>query len=205
MTIAYLIDTDWVIHYLNRVYLDLWSTVPPVEGGHRHGEVTMPRSPEPPHGGAGWDPSDGGRLSAVGPTHCGRGPGASGPIAPRWATARRATPDNHGPRRTPEERRLVLLVDLTTAPRQGGPGRLVGMGPSTAPQWLHRLGVTLQATRRTRGDASPAPEQRWRSASAWSRPARGRALTRAQQAANRRVAPAHRACHQPRQARSQRP
>jgi hypothetical protein len=41
----------------NRVNLDLWYPVPPMKGGHRHGKCTVRRSPEPPHGGSGFDQS----------------------------------------------------------------------------------------------------------------------------------------------------
>ena len=51
-----------------RVNLDLWYPGPPMKGGHRHGHVTVRRSPDPPHGGPGCDPSHRGRVSAVGPT-----------------------------------------------------------------------------------------------------------------------------------------
>src|SRR5262245_22437219 len=32
----------------NRVHLDLWYAVPPTNGGHRHGKLTVRRSPDRP-------------------------------------------------------------------------------------------------------------------------------------------------------------
>jgi hypothetical protein len=40
-----------------RVHLDLWYPGPPTKGGPRHGHVTVRRSPDPPHGGPGFDQS----------------------------------------------------------------------------------------------------------------------------------------------------
>jgi hypothetical protein len=75
-------------------------------------------------------------------------------MSPRWATAH-GPPRHHGhelPTADPEDRRLLLLVSLQTSPRQVVPGRLVGMGQSTAPQWMHVLLGALQATRRALGE-----------------------------------------------------
>jgi integrase/recombinase XerD len=45
-------------YYLGiRVHLDLWYAVPPMKGGHRHGELTVHRSPDPPDSGARCDQS----------------------------------------------------------------------------------------------------------------------------------------------------
>ena len=68
-------------------------------------------------------------------------------------TARRYTTDKNGPLPTPEDRLLLILVDLKTSPLQVVQGRLFGMGQSTAHQWMHALLVVLRATRRTLGDA----------------------------------------------------
>jgi hypothetical protein len=51
----------------HRVHLDLWYRVPRTKGGHRHGTFTVRRSPDPLHGGAGFDQSHVGQVSAVGP------------------------------------------------------------------------------------------------------------------------------------------
>ncbi|SRR6266511_3014257 len=40
-----------------RVNLDLWYAEPPTKGGHRHGHITVRRSPDPPYGGLGFDQS----------------------------------------------------------------------------------------------------------------------------------------------------
>jgi len=50
-----------------RVHLDLWYPVPPTKGGHRHGQFTIRRRPDPPHGGAGFDQPDAGGVSAIDP------------------------------------------------------------------------------------------------------------------------------------------
>ena len=68
-------------------------------------------------------------------------------------TARRSTTAKHGPGPTPEDRRWCILVDLQTDPRPVVPGRLCGMGQSTAQQWLHVVFSVLQAPRRALGEA----------------------------------------------------
>jgi hypothetical protein len=55
------------IEYI-RGHLDLKYTGPPRKGGCSYGHVTVRRSPDPPDGGAGFDESHRGRISAVGPT-----------------------------------------------------------------------------------------------------------------------------------------
>src|SRR6266850_3845133 len=40
-----------------RVNLDLWYAVPPTKGGHRYGNVTVRRSPDPPDRGPRFDQS----------------------------------------------------------------------------------------------------------------------------------------------------
>jgi hypothetical protein len=57
----------------------------------------------------------------------------------RPRTARRYTTDQNCPVPTPEDRWLVILVDLNTDPLQVVQGRLFGMGHSTAHQWMHVL------------------------------------------------------------------
>src|SRR5882724_11774284 len=49
-----------------RVNLDLWYPVPPTKGGHSHGQFTIRRRPDSPHGGAGFDQSHVGGVAAVG-------------------------------------------------------------------------------------------------------------------------------------------
>jgi len=71
----------------------------------------------------------------------------------RPRTARWYTTSTHGPLPTPEERRLCILVSLQTSPLHVGQGRLVGMGQSQAPPWMHVLFVVLRATRRPLGEA----------------------------------------------------
>jgi len=68
-------------------------------------------------------------------------------------TARRYTTYQNGPLPTPEDRLLFILVDLKTSPLQVVQGRLFGMDPSHAHQWIHALWVVLRATLRTLGDA----------------------------------------------------
>jgi hypothetical protein len=73
----------------------------------------------------------------------------------RPRTARRYTTNLNGPVPTPEDRRLVILVDRKTSPLHVVHGRLFGMGQSTAHQGLHVLLVVLRATLRVRGEAPP--------------------------------------------------
>ena len=68
-------------------------------------------------------------------------------------TARRYTTEKNCPLPTPEDRLLLVLVDLKTSPLQVVQGRLCGMGQRKAPQWRHVLWVVLQATWRTLGAA----------------------------------------------------
>src|ERR671916_2255480 len=68
-------------------------------------------------------------------------------------TARCYTTYQNCPLPTPEDRRLCILVYLKTYPLQVVQGRLLGMGQSKAPQWLHGLLVVRPTTLRTRGDA----------------------------------------------------
>ena len=68
-------------------------------------------------------------------------------------TARRDTTDTNGPRPTPEDRLLLILVYLKTYPLQVVQGRLFGMGQSKAHQWIHALLVVLRATLRGLGEA----------------------------------------------------
>ena len=68
-------------------------------------------------------------------------------------TARRYTTDQNCPLPTPEERLLCLLVYLQTYPLHVVQGRLLGLGQSTAQQWLQVLLVVLRATLRALGDA----------------------------------------------------
>jgi hypothetical protein len=51
-----------------RVNLDLWYPVPPMKGGHRHGEFTVHRYPDPADRGTRFDQSHGGRVAAVSST-----------------------------------------------------------------------------------------------------------------------------------------
>jgi Helix-turn-helix of DDE superfamily endonuclease len=71
----------------------------------------------------------------------------------RPRTARRYATDQNCPLPTPEDRLLLILVDLKTSPLQVMQGRLFGMGQSNAHQWLHVLLVVLRATLRPLGDA----------------------------------------------------
>jgi hypothetical protein len=68
-------------------------------------------------------------------------------------TARQFPVSQNGPLPTPAERRFVILVYLKTSALHGVQGRLVGMGPSKATQWLHRLLAALLAALRALGDA----------------------------------------------------
>jgi hypothetical protein len=71
----------------------------------------------------------------------------------RPRTARRYTTYQNCPLPTPADRLLLILVYLKTDPLQVVPGRLCGMGPRKAHQWLHVLLVVLQTTLRALGDA----------------------------------------------------
>jgi hypothetical protein len=68
-------------------------------------------------------------------------------------TARRYTTSKTAPLPPPEDRLLVLLVDLKTYPLQLVPGRLCGMGQSTAHQGSYVVLAVLQTTRRRLGEA----------------------------------------------------
>ena len=57
----------------------------------------------------------------------------------RPRTARRYTTYTNCPLPTPEDRLLLILVDLQTYPLQVVQGRRFGMGQSQAPQWMHVL------------------------------------------------------------------
>src|SRR6266850_5577329 len=52
--------------FIKKVNLDLWYPVPPTKGGHSHGQFTIRRRPDPPHGSAGFDQSHVGGVAAVG-------------------------------------------------------------------------------------------------------------------------------------------
>jgi hypothetical protein len=71
----------------------------------------------------------------------------------RPRTARRYTTDKNCPLPTPEDRLLLILVDLKTSPLPVVQGRLFGMGQRKAHPWMHVLWVVLQATLRALGDA----------------------------------------------------
>jgi hypothetical protein len=58
--------TNHIERFNTRVHLDLSYTGPPTTGGHGHGHVTVRRSPDPPHGGPGFDPSHRGGVAALG-------------------------------------------------------------------------------------------------------------------------------------------
>jgi len=68
-------------------------------------------------------------------------------------TARRCMVYQHCPFATLEERLFFLLTSLKTSALQGGHGRLVGMGQSKAPQWMHGRLPILLAALRALGDA----------------------------------------------------
>jgi Helix-turn-helix of DDE superfamily endonuclease len=68
-------------------------------------------------------------------------------------TARRYTTDTNCPLPTPEDRLLFILVYLKTDPLHVVPGRLFGIGQSTAHPWIHVLWVVLRTALRPRGDA----------------------------------------------------
>jgi len=68
-------------------------------------------------------------------------------------TARRLTVSEHGPLRTPEDRRLCMLAYLKTSALQVVQGRGCGMGQSTAQPWMHALFPVLLAALRALGDA----------------------------------------------------
>ena len=72
--------------------------------------------------------------------------------------ARRYTTYRNCPLPTAEDRLLLILVYLQTYALQVVQGRLFGMGPSQAHQWIHVLLVVLQATLRTLGDV---PSRSW--------------------------------------------
>lgn len=67
--------------------------------------------------------------------------------------ARRYTPSTTCPLPTPEERLLVILVELKTYALQVVQGRLFGMGRSKAQQWIHGLLIVRRSTLRTLRDA----------------------------------------------------
>ena len=50
----------------DRVYFDLWYTLPAMKGGRRHSWFTVHRWPDPTHGSAGIDESHFRRVSADG-------------------------------------------------------------------------------------------------------------------------------------------
>jgi hypothetical protein len=49
----------------NRVHPDLWYPGPPRKGGHRHGDLTLHRSPDAPDRGARFDQSHRERVGAA--------------------------------------------------------------------------------------------------------------------------------------------
>src|SRR5438093_1706049 len=68
-------------------------------------------------------------------------------------TARRFSVYQNCPLPTPEDRLLFILAYVKTYSLQVVQGRLFGMGPSQANQWLHVLLPVLLAALRTLGDA----------------------------------------------------
>src|SRR5262249_20055300 len=78
---------------------------------------------------------------------------AAGRLDGKPRTARRFTVYKNCPLPTPEDRLFFILVYLQTYALQVGQGRLFGMGPSTAHQWMHVLLPVLLAALRTRGAA----------------------------------------------------
>jgi hypothetical protein len=71
----------------------------------------------------------------------------------RRRQARRYTTYKNCPLPTPEDRLLFILVYLKQNPTQVLHGRLFGLRPSKATQWLHVLLPVLRNTLRTLGDA----------------------------------------------------
>jgi hypothetical protein len=68
-------------------------------------------------------------------------------------TARQFTVYKNCPLPTPEDRLFFILVYLKTSALQVVQGRLLGMGQSTANQWIHMLLPALLAALRALGDA----------------------------------------------------
>jgi hypothetical protein len=68
-------------------------------------------------------------------------------------TARRFPGDKNCPLLTPEERLVFLLTSLKTSTLQGGHGRLCGMVPGNAHQWMPVRLPVLRAAWRALGDA----------------------------------------------------
>jgi hypothetical protein len=70
-------------------------------------------------------------------------------------TARRCPVSTPCPLPTPAARLGCRLTSLQTEALQGGHGRLCGMVPGQAPQWMHVLWPALLAARRALGAAPP--------------------------------------------------
>src|SRR5499426_451960 len=68
-------------------------------------------------------------------------------------TARRFSVYQNCPLPPPEDRLLFILAYVKTYSLQGVQGRLFGMGPSKANQWIHVLLPALLAALRALGDA----------------------------------------------------
>jgi hypothetical protein len=122
--------------------------VPPTKGGHRHGQFTVRRHPDPP-----TEVLDLTSLTLdefrrlVLPFE-----GTFQAHMARWRldgqprTARRCTTYKNSPLPTPEDRLLLILVYLKTYPLQVVHGRLFGMGQSEDHQWIYVLLAVLQPT-----------------------------------------------------------
>jgi hypothetical protein len=105
-----------------------------MKGGHRHGNITGCRRPEPRHVSS----VTGEACRELGPPFAAalQAPMASWRLDGRPRTARRYAPYTNGPWPTPEDRLLLIRVYLKTYPLQGVQGRLCGMGQRKAPRWL---------------------------------------------------------------------
>ena len=80
---------------------------------------------------------------------------AAGRLEGKPRTARRVPGYQHGPRPTPEDRLLCILVARKTYALQVGHGRLCGLGQGQAHQWMHGLLPARLAALRALG-AAPA-------------------------------------------------
>jgi hypothetical protein len=156
-----------------RVHLDFWYPAPPPKGGHRQGYFTARRSPDPPHGGAGFDQSHRGCVAGLGPP-CGGGvPGPHGRLAPRGEAASRAPRgDRHALSAANPRGSAVVAPELPadlSPPRGAGPA--VRAGPEQSPavaSWplggpagdaAHAGGCPDPG----RGGVGPAPRRPWAS------------------------------------------
>src|SRR5262252_8646880 len=109
----------------------LWYTGPPMKGGTTDGQSTVHRCADAPQGVPGFHQLDPGRVSAARRALCGRVPGASRRVAPRWETPHRPPVRSVQELSAPDARRSPVfhahLPENLCAP--GGARTLVRHGP----------------------------------------------------------------------------